>query len=104
MGTSPIEYLRWRSHAIARTDEADANVDLERLRRAVKTVLSSDEFRVPPPLMNKPSGKASPRQDGDYTRSRYAKQQVEWLLKRVQLANSAGGPRCRLVWWGTIKE
>lgn len=91
-------YLGWRGDAVASPSVKRFDGSREQLHEAVHAALSSPALREPPPFITKMT---SPPPDMSLVHTR---EQVEWYLRRMRVTNAVGGPRCRIVWSGTMKS
>lgn len=103
--TGDVAYLEWRAAARASPDvrsykgKRDEDDTCKALVRNVQKTLKDKNFRAPPPFLVPLVQGGKPQPAKVHTR-----EMIKWYTDRVILANKAGGPRCRLVWWKTIQE
>ena len=104
---SDTSYLgTWRSKAVASLTENKFDKSRETLIANVQAVLTEDpnnehsfSFTKRPPFLD---GPLPP--DKEQLRKVHKPDMINWYKERVHRANEAGGPRCRLVWWKTIRS
>lgn len=89
------EYLGWRQECTCAMvqDEFKAGRTedkMEGFQEEALKIFKSDDFRAQPPCTK--------FEDAD------AKRYVEWMKERVKAVNASGGPRVRVVWFGTMEH
>ena len=94
-----LSYLGWRKETIS-SPKIQSFGDKTKLLDEVQKCLKSSIFREPPPFITamKPNDKIP------NWNIVHSKPMIEWYIRRVKATNNMGGPRCKLVWNGTIQK